>query len=622
MNILTLENINKSYGAKILFENINFSIHSHDRIGLIGRNGYGKSSLLKIAAGLEKEDDGIITKSSDLRIQYLPQNLKLEEELSVLEAVFTADAPKIKVLREYQKVIAEDEIDAKRLLKLTELMDRDNIWELESEAKKVLTELGIRDFKKKISQLSGGQKRRVALASALITPADLLILDEPTNHLDDESIIWLESYLKSRTGALLMVTHDRYFLDRVTNRIVEIRNKSLYNYDGNYQYYVEKKAQEEEDLLASERKRKSLYKQELAWMKQGIRARGTRQKARVERFEELSKSKIGPEEKDIEINLIGQRLGKKIVEAKNISKSFLDKKIIDNFNYTVLRDDRIGIVGKNGAGKSTLMNILAGRIEPDEGIVDIGETVKIGYFAQESNEMDLNLRAIDYIKESGEYIETSDGVKISASQMMERFLFSPSMQYTPIEKLSGGERRRLYLLKVLMEGPNFLILDEPTNDLDIDSLTVLEDYLEEFNGPVLVVSHDRYLLDKVVDKIFHIDRAKIKEYPGNYSYWRSKITLNEESNEEVIKKKPKERKANRELKFSYNEKREWDTIEEDIANLEDKLEALETDMIKNSTDYVELEKLSKEKFKLEEKLEEKMERWVYLSDLKEKIDNQ
>lgn len=625
MNIVSIENLTKTYGSKTLFDRVNLGINQGDKIGLIGRNGKGKTTFLKILAGLEEMDSGEIIKASRINIEYLPQNVHFEKDGKVLDQVFRGNSDNMKTLREYEEALSEEKVDNEKIMRLTEKMDRENIWELESEAKAVLTKLGIREFKKNINELSGGQKRRVALASALINDCDLLILDEPTNHLDNKTIEWLEEYLKTRKSALLMVTHDRYFLDRVTSRIIELENAQLYSYEGNYNYYIEKKAEREERNLATERKRKSLYRQELAWMKQGIKARGTRQKARIERFEELKNSKLELEDDNIDISVSGQRLGGKIIEARNIYKSYGGKEIIRDFEYTVLRNDRIGILGENGAGKTTLMNILTGKIPADRGSLEIGETVKIGYFSQEALDMDLSMRAIDYIKEGGEFIETGDGSRITAAQMMEKFLFTGKEQYTPIEKLSGGERRRLYLLRILMTGPNLLVLDEPTNDLDISTLTILEDYIDDFQGPVLIVSHDRYLLDKLVEKVFHIEDARVVEYPGNYSLFRRKMAEKEAQAEEeklVEKVEDREFKKNRELKFSYNEKREWESIDQDIMELEEKIVAIEADMAKFATEYTRLEELMEEKIEVEKKLEEKMDRWVYLSELKEKIDKQ
>lgn len=629
MNILSIENLTKNYGSKTLFDQVNLGIDDTDKIGFIGKNGEGKTTFLKILAGIEEPDSGEIIKSSKINIEYLPQNIDYLLGGKVLESVFKGNSENMKTLRAYEEALSEEVIDNEKVMKLTEKMDRDNVWELESEAKAILTKLGITEFSKNIDELSGGQKRRVALASALINDCELLILDEPTNHLDNNTIEWLEEYLKHRKGALLMVTHDRYFLDRVTNRIVELENSNFYSYDGNYNYYVEKKAEREEKELATERKRKSLFRQELAWMRQGIKARGTRQKARIERFEDLRDNKLEIRDDNIDISVAGQRLGNKIIEARNISKSYNDKTIIEDFTFTAIRSDRIGILGENGAGKTTLMNILTGQIQADSGTLEIGETVKIGYFSQEATDMDLKMRAIEYIKAGGEFIETGDGSKITAGQMMERFLFNGKEQYTEIEKLSGGERRRLYLLRILMTGPNLLVLDEPTNDLDISTLTILEDYIDEFMGPVLIVSHDRYLLDKLVEKVFHVENGVVTEYPGSYSLFREKMAIKEalEIKEDKIEQKideesKNEHKINKKIKFSYNEKREWETIDDDISNLEGKIEALEKDMIVYSTQYSKLQELMEEKSRLDIELEEKMDRWMYLSELKEEIDNQ
>lgn len=624
MNLLTLENISKAYSENILFKDISLGINSGDKIGLIGRNGEGKTTILRIISGMEEADSGEIIKNASIRIEYLPQNVEFKPDITILEQVFRGNSLEMKLLREYEKLVNTSNPDSEKLVSITNEIDRLGIWDLESEAKAVLNKLGINNFKRLVSELSGGQKRRIALASALITPSDLLILDEPTNHLDNTTIEWLEEYLSNRKGALLLVTHDRYFLDRVTNRIVELDNKSLYNYDGNYSYFLQKKLEREEIDYAMERKRRSLYRQELAWMRQGVKARGTRQKARVERFDELKNTSYVSDKESVDISVGGQRLGKKIIEIKNISKSFDNKSVIKDFTYTVLRDDRIGILGDNGAGKSTLMNLIAGRIIPDSGEIEVGETVKIGYFSQEALEMDPNLRAIEYIKEGGEYIQTDDGSKITAAKMMERFLFTKEQQWTPIEKMSGGERRRLFLLRVLMEGPNFLILDEPTNDLDIETLTVLEEYIDNFIGPVIVVSHDRYFLDRTIKKVMHIENSKVLEYAGNYEYFSKHYEKKEIEKEE--KKVDVEIQAddfrNRELKFSYNEKREWQSIDGEIQSLEKELELIDKEMLESSSNYVKLGELSEKKEEVNKKLNEKLERWVYLSELKEKIDNQ
>lgn len=620
MNLLVGENLSKSYGEKELLDKINFGIEDTDRIGLIGLNGTGKTTFLKIIAGMEDLDGGLITKSSNLRIEYLPQNTEFKDDLSVIDQVFRGNSKNIQLVRSYQEEIAKESPDPNLVLRLSEKMERENAWDLEAEAKTVLTKLGISNFKEKIGNLSGGQKRRVALASALINPSDLLILDEPTNHLDNATIEWLELYFKARKGAILMVTHDRYFLDSVTNKIFELDRGNLYTYDGNYNYYLEKKLEREESELASERKRASIYRQELAWIKRGVRARGTKQKARIDRFHQLEDSKLDLEDRDLDFAVGGKRLGRKIIEIENISKSYGDKLLIKDFSYTILRDDRIGILGENGSGKSTLIKIISGKLEDYTGSIQVGETVDIGVFDQESYHMDGAMRAIEYIKEAGEIIETKDGEKITAAKLMERFLFTKDDQWTPIGKLSGGERRRLQLLRILMGGPNVLVLDEPTNDLDISTLAVLEDYISEFPGPVIIVSHDRYLLDKLVDKVFVFEgQGRIVQYTGNYSYFLSEEKAKFQVKEEKEVKKERPVKKNKTLKFTYNEQREWDGIDEVIGQLEAKLKDLDQKANLHASEYTKLQEIMEEKESLETQLEEKMERWIYLSELNEKI---
>ncbi len=621
MNIINMQNISKSFSEKKLIDNINLGINEGDKIGFIGLNGSGKTTLLKIIAGVLEADSGEIIKGSTINIEYLPQDIEFDQELTVLEQVFKGNSDNIRLVKRYREALDKDTVSNKEVLDLSQEMDRKNAWALESEAKTVLTQLGIIDFKKKIKKLSGGQRKRVALASSLINPADLLILDEPTNHLDNTSIEWLETYLINRKGALLMITHDRYFLDRIVNQIVELDRGNIYSYMGNYNYYLEKKIQRDEMEIANERKRRSLLRKELAWMKQGAKARSTKQKARIERYHELSNSELDVSDEKLDISVGTRRLGRKIIEVKNIEKSFGTKKVINNFSFTLLRDDRIGILGPNGSGKSTLMNILIGRIEPDKGIVDIGETVKIGYFTQETEYMDEDMRAIEYIRQGGEFIQTGEGEKISASQMMENFLFQKEEQWTPLGKLSGGEKRRLYLLRVLMESPNILLLDEPTNDLDINTLTVLEDYIERFAGAVIVVSHDRYLLNKVVDRVFVFeDNGDIKEYTGNYDYFKDQSKLVEEDNIKEEKPIKSERQKEKTLKFSFNEQRQWESIDMDIEELEKQIISIENQMEKASSEYSKLQELMKKKKDIEKKLDEKMENWIYLSELAEKIE--
>ena len=636
MNLITLENISKSYSEKKLVENISLGINDKEKIGLIGVNGTGKSTLLKIIAGAEIPDDGTITKANKVRIEYLPQNPYYDEDATVLEQVFKGTCEEMKIIGDYQDILDKinksyDEKLNEKLLNLQEKMDALNLWDLESSAKTVLTKLGIKDFNQKVKELSGGQRKRVSLASALITPCELLILDEPTNHLDNNTIDWLESYLNSFKGSILMITHDRYFLDRVTNRILELDKGVLYSYEGNYSVFLEKKMNRLQLAESMEAKRQNLLRKELAWVRRGAKARTTKQKARLQRFDELSnKNDFTPEDK-LEISVGSSRLGKKIIEIEHLTKSFDGKTFIDDLDYTLARTDRIGIVGKNGLGKSTLIRLLNGEIKPDSGTISIGETVKIGCFNQDTSKMHPEMRAIDYIKEESDYITTADGHKITASQMCEKFLFNGTLQYTHIKNLSGGERRRLQLLRVLMMAPNVLLLDEPTNDLDIDTLSRLEDYLDEFNGVLICVSHDRYFLDRVCNKIFAYEgRGKINIYTGNYSDY---LNFREEENiefeefeEEVKEEKPKapkkeKPKAKNKPKFSYNEQREFDTIDADIEKLEEKIASLEEDTSKFATDFTKLQEIMDEKTKLEDELQVKYERWEYLNNLAEEISN-
>ncbi|WP_315117331.1 ABC-F family ATP-binding cassette domain-containing protein [uncultured Clostridium sp.] len=628
MNLISIENLCKSYSEKELFKNINLGINDGDKIGVIGINGTGKTTLLKIIAGEESIDEGRIIKGNSVKIEYLSQNPYFEAEATVLEQVFRGNSPIMEVIREYEKAIENLDSSSEYIMELTSKMDASNAWGIESEAKAILMKLGISNFNAKVGSLSGGQRKRIALASALINPCELLILDEPTNHLDNETIDWLEEYLNKRKGALIMVTHDRYFLDRVVNKIAEIDRGNIYTYDGNYESFLEKKMEREEMEQSLEKKRQNILRKELSWIKRGAKARSTKQKARIDRFEKLSEEGIESLDKKVEISVAGSYLGKKVMELKNINKSFHDKKIIKDFNYIVTRNDRIGIVGPNGFGKSTLINIMSNRMKPDGGEVEVGETVKIGLFSQETNHMNEDLRVIEYIKEGGEIITTADGEKISASQMLERFLFTPSMQWTPISKLSGGEKRRLYLLRTLMEGPNVLLLDEPTNDLDIETLTILEDYIDNFQGAVIAVSHDRYFLDRVAEKIFLFEgEGNISQNTGNYSDLKEKINSKEiekniNNNEEIRtapKEKDSERRKNKPLKFSYKEQREYEEIDNIISQLEDKLQQLESDINNASTEYDKLQNLLTEKEEAENQLEEKMERWVYLNEIAEKI---
>lgn len=632
MNLITLENITKSYSEKVLVNNISLGINDGEKIGLIGVNGTGKSTLLKIISGAEEPDSGTVTKPNKVRIEYLPQNPYYDENATVLEQVFKGTSNEMKLLRYYQSILDSlsenfNEDLNNDLIKLQEKIDALNLWDLESEAKSVLTKLGIVNFNQKIAELSGGQRKRISLASALITPCELLILDEPTNHLDNDTIDWLEEYLNNKNLSLLMITHDRYFLDRVTNRIVELDKGRLFSYDGNYSAFLEKKMERLALESSMEQKRQSLIRTELAWVRRGARARTTKQKARLQRFDDLVNTEVLSGNENLEITTASSRLGKKIIEIHNISKSFGEKKLITDLEYAIARTDRIGIIGKNGIGKSTLINILNGKLNPDSGHIEIGETVKIGCFSQDDAHMNLEMRAIDYVKEVSDYIETSDGQKITASQLCERFLFDGTMQYTLIKKLSGGERRRLHLLRTLMSAPNVLLLDEPTNDLDIETLNRLEDYLDEFPGVVICVSHDRYFLDRICNKIFaYSGNGEIDIFTGNYSdYLIFKESQPDEI--EIVEEKPKNEvkkekpKNNKKLKFTFNEQREFDTIDDDISSLENKIQSIDGNLDKYSTDFTKLQEMLDKKSKLEKELEFKYERWEYLNNLAEEIDS-
>lgn len=595
MNILNIEHISKIYGEKVIFDDVSLGIHSGDKIGVIGVNGTGKTTLLKIIAKINEPDKGQIICGNGIRVSYLPQNPEFPKKQSILEYVMDG--------KEHQD------------------------WKTESEAKTILTKLGIYDFDEGCDHLSGGQKKRVALARTLVDPTEVLILDEPTNHLDNDMVLWLEEFLNSFRGVLIMVTHDRYFLDRVTNKIVEIDKGKLYEYDTNYSGFVELKVQREEMELATERKRQSLLRVEMEWMKQGIKARGTRQRARTERFEELKNAKGPSMQQNVEMDSISSRLGKTTIELEHISKGFGDKHLINDFSYIFLRDDRIGFIGPNGCGKSTLMKMIMGILKPDEGNITIGDTVKIGYFAQENEDMTGDIRVIDYIKNVAEYIQTTKG-QTSASQMLDRFLFPPELQYTPLDKLSGGEQRRLYLLKVLMEAPNVLILDEPTNDLDIQTLTILEDYLDTFAGIVITVSHDRYFLDRIVNRIFAFEEGgHLKQYEGGYTDYLEKVKPAAKPEKSKPAKKENngkkfQKEHQKKLKFTYKEQKEFETIDDDIAKLEEKLEQLDEEIMENATNSGKLAELTEQKESAQAELDEKMDRWVYLNDLAEQIANQ
>ena len=633
MNLVTLENINKSYSEKILLKDVSLGINSGDKVGIIGINGAGKSTFLKILAGKDEFFDGTLIKGKNIRIEYLSQNPEISNESTVIEQIFKGDTKEMKILRDYECILnlintqnTTEDLNFK-LLKLQDEIDSLNIWDMESEAKIILNKLGIDNYYEKMKNLSGGQKKRVALASSLISQCELLILDEPTNHLDSDSIEWLENYLNNRKGALVMITHDRYFLDRVSNKIIELDRGKAYSYEGNYSVYLEKKIERIAIEEAQEEKRKALIKKELKWVKRGAKARTTKQKARLDRFEELKNTEYISQNTDINLSFQGRRLGKKIIEISNINKSYNNNVLINDFSYICTKYDRIGIIGNNGVGKTTLINIIQGNVKQDSGNIEIGETVKIGCFSQDDRNMDPNMRVIDYVKEGGEIIPVSDGSKITASMMCERFLFDGSMQYTKIEKLSGGERRRLHLLRVLMESPNVLLLDEPTNDLDITTLNILEDYLDSFIGVVITVSHDRYFLDRICNKIFsYEDNGRIKIYNGNYSdYMLSKGSKASELNSYSINEKKESKSSTRvrerdlRPKFSFKEAKEYEEINDIIISLESKISTLEKQMEENASSYSKLEELMQEKDELEEELLYKYERYEYLDDLATKI---
>lgn len=606
MNILNAEKISKTYGEKVLFDKVVLGVNKGDKIGVIGVNGTGKSTFLKIIAGIEEPDAGEIVSGRGVTVSYLAQAPQFNPGDTIVGYV---------------------------------IKDKNNASE--AEAKTILTKLGITDFDAAINTLSGGQRKRIALARTLVSPAEVLILDEPTNHLDSDMVIWLEEYIKKFKGELIMVTHDRYFLDNVTNRIVELDGGKLYGYDTNYSGFLELKTQREEMERATEAKRANILRRELEWIRRGCQARSTKQQARIDRYEDMKEAsrqaRASFENKALEMNSVSTRLGKKTIELSDICKSFGEKKVIDDFTYIFLRDDRIGIIGKNGCGKSTLMKIITGNLKPDSGSVEIGDTVRIGYFMQENEPLDEKMTVLEFVRSIGEYVTTATG-KATASQMCEKFLFGPKSQWTPISKLSGGEKRRLYLLSVLMSAPNVLILDEPTNDLDIETLEILEDYLDGFAGIVIVVSHDRYFLDRTVDRIFSFEGGgRLKQYEGGFSdYYEKKQAENgiasdgatqsvkEAVSGDTTSAKPKKYYKEREnkLKFTYAEQKEYDTIDDDIASLESKIEELDGEIAGAATQYSRLNELMQEKADVEAQLEHKMDRWVYLNDLAEKIEAQ
>ena len=607
MNLLTMEHITKAYTDRVLLNDVAFSINENEKIGVIGINGMGKSTLLKVTAGIEPYDEGKISMGKQVKICYLPQTPEFEEGTTVLRAAIADNVNEL------------------------------NQWTIEADARSMLNQLGFYDYNEKVEHMSGGQKKRIALVNALLTPADILILDEPTNHLDNAMSEWLEEYLIGFRGAILMVTHDRYFLDRVATRIVEVDQGKLYSYPGNYSEFVKLKAERQDMALATERKRKSLLRTELEWLGRGARARSTKQKAHIDRIKAMQEIKDIQEEKRVVLDSVASRMGNKTIELENISKSYGNRKLISDYSYIFLKNDRIGIIGPNGCGKTTLLKIINGIVRPDSGTIEIGQTIRIGYFSQENEYMDASMKVIDYVKEVGEYVTTSDG-KITASQMLERFLFDGAMQWSKIEKLSGGEKRRLYLMRVLMSAPNVLILDEPTNDLDIQTLTILEDYLDHFDGIIITVSHDRYFLDRIVNRTFSFEGdGKVRQFEGGYSDYlirkelegldtemslkghaaatEGQLKKGESSSKDTWKqRKPK-------FKFTYKEQREFETIDDDIAKLEEKLATLDAQIAANATNSVKLRELMDKKEEAGNELDEKMERWVYLNDLNEKIQN-
>lgn len=631
MLLLSATDLCKTHGLKIIFDHISLHIDSGDKIGLLGVNGTGKSTLLRILSGLAQADEGEIQTSNQLVLEYLPQHPNFDEDATVLQQIFRGESPFMKVLRNYEQTLDAlerypgDQQLTQQLLDLSAQMDAQNAWQLESEAKAILNKLGIHDVSAKVQTLSGGQRKRIALAGALIRPCNLLILDEPTNHLDHEAIEFLEQHLKNKNCALLTVTHDRYFLDRVTNRILELSNGKLYAYEGNYETFLELKTQREEEQQRIQEKAQALYKQELAWMRKGVEARRTKQKARIERFYQLEDSLTVQQEDKLEISLQHSRLGKKIIELDHLHKTFGDKVCIDDLTYTVVRDDRIGIIGNNGLGKSTLLNIIGKQLPYDSGSVILGDTVRIGYYTQDNSDLPLDMRVIDYVREKGEYIHSSDGSLISAARMLERFLFSGAQQHAFIHQLSGGEKRRLYLLGVLMDDVNVLLLDEPTNDLDIQTLQILEDFIDHFNGPVLAVSHDRYFLDRIARRIFAFEGNGVVDiYTGNYSDYAEKKQQAEptEAAPAPKEKKGDTRQRTQKIKFTYQEAKEYDTIESDITALETQIQQCDLDMAANSTDFAKLNELNQQKERLEQQLSEKMERWEYLMNKAEQIAQQ
>jgi ABC transport system ATP-binding/permease protein len=637
MSVITLRSLQKDFGIKEILKDANFSLEPMAKVGIIGTNGSGKSTLLKMMAGLEPIDGGTIWVNPSVKIVYLPQQPDLDDERTVLDQVFADSGEQAELVREYEVLsnkLAHGEGDLDqvlaRLSDVTHRMDVTGAWDLETSAKIILTKLGIEDFEAKVGSLSGGYRKRIALATALLSNPDVLLMDEPTNHLDALSVEWLQSYLKRFRGALLLITHDRYFLDQVTNGIVEIDRADLYTYDGNYSYYLEKKALAEESAASTQRKHSGVLRRELEWLKRGPKARSAKQKARIDRIRDMQNQSFKQVQGKVEISTVGRRIGKKVISLDKIAKGFDGRSLIHDFTYEFSPEDRIGIIGPNGAGKSTLMNIITGRLEPDDGTVEIGTTIEFGYFDQHSDDLSLNptQRTIDYLKDIAELITISDGSVITASQMLERFLFTPNQQYAPIQMLSGGEKRRLFLLKVLMAAPNVLILDEPTNDLDVQTLAVLEDYLEDFNGCVIVVSHDRYFLDRTVDTIFAFQAdSTLRQYPGNYSVYldfkkaeenaaaaKEKAVSNSTLSQPKVPE-PEVTPAKSSRKMSYKEKREFEQLEAKIPEMESQKIALEKTLYGTPSGFTDVKQLAEQLAALEKAIEVSTERWMELSEL-------